>query len=370
MPRALALLLLLLLAACGPVEKPAGPATRAPAIEAFAPGPLPPSFAPTTALGPPPRVPQPSGPRPEADLVMPDGARLPLRAWRPPGETGGPPRFVLLALHGLGDHGGNFLEESGPALAAGGALVYAYDQRGFGWTATRGFWPGRESLVADARTVVGLLRARHPGLPFFLLGESLGGAVALLADPPGVDGLILSSPAIWGGPHLPGWFRPPLALLSSVLAPLAAPAQAGDLAASDNRAVLERFARDPLTLTAHRLDVMHGVVGTMDAAVAALPGCCRHVPTLVLFGGKDRVVPTPAARRALADAAVPRVIFYPEGWHLLLRDSVRAEVVRDVLAFMADPQAPLPGEARGRAWLDPSADQAPAGSASGAPSPR
>jgi alpha-beta hydrolase superfamily lysophospholipase len=303
---------------------------------------------------------------PEADLIMPDGARLPLRAWRPDG----PPRFVLLALHGVGDHGGNFLEESGPALAAGGALVYAYDQRGFGWTATRGFWAGRATLAADARTAVALLRARHPGLPFFLLGESLGGAVALLAEAPGVDGLILSSPAIWGGPYLPAFFRPPLAVAANLLAPLAAPAQAGDVAASDNRAALARFGRDPLTITAVRFDMMRGVVETMDAAVAALPGCCRAVPTLVLFGGNDRVIPTPAARRALAEAGVPRVVFYPEGWHLLLRDQVRGEVVRDVLAFMADPRAPLPGEARGQAWLNPAADPARARSASSAPSPR
>lgn len=342
-----ALALLLPLAACAPGEWPAGPPSRPAAIEAFAPAPLPPSFAPTTALGPPPAPRLPAGPAPEADLVMRDGARLPLRAWRP--ER--PPRAVLLAIHGLGDHGGNFMADSGPALAAGGVLVYAYDQRGFGWTATRGLWPGRETLLADAREAAALLRARHPGLPFFVLGESLGGAVALLADIPGLDGLILSAPAIWGGPHFPGWYRPPLALAARLLGPLAVPAAAGDAAASDNRAALERFGRDPLTLTAIRFDMMRGVVEVMDAAVAALPGCCRAVPTLVLFGGQDRVVPAAAARRALRDAGVPRVVFYPEGWHLLTRDQVRGEVVRDLLAFMADPRAELPGEARGRAWL-------------------
>lgn len=346
MARAL-LLLLCLLAACGPVERPPGPATRAPAIEPFLPAPLPRSFAPTTALGPPPPAPRPAGPAPEADLVMADGMRLPLRAWRPEGA----PRAVLLALHGMGDHGGNFLVESGPALAAGGVLVYSMDQRGFGWTAHRGLWPGLEALIEDARTAVRLLRARHPDLPFFLLGESLGGAIALLAAPEGVSGLILASPAIWGGPYLPALFRPALRVASSVLGPLAVEASAGPLAASDNRAALERFARDPLTLREVRLDLLRGVVATMDAAVAALPGCCRATPTLVLFGGRDQVIPTRAARRALREAGVPRVIFYPSGWHLLLRDEVRGEVVEDVLGFIADPAAPRPREAAGRAWL-------------------
>jgi alpha-beta hydrolase superfamily lysophospholipase len=347
MPRALIALVLLLLAACAPVERPAGPATRAPAIEAFQPGPLPRSFAPSTAFGPAPPAPRPAGPTPEADLVMADGMRLPLRAWRPEGEV----RFVLLALHGMGDHGGNFLLESGPALAAGGALVYSMDLRGFGWTAQRGIWPGLPTLTQDTRTAVRLLRERHPGTPFFLLGESLGGAIALLAEPEGISGLILSSPAIWGGPYLPSFFRPPLALLSRVLAPLEVEASAGPVSASDNRAALERFARDPLTLRAVRLDLLRGIVGAMDAAVEALPGCCRAVPTIVLFGGKDQVIPTRAARRALRAAEVPRVIFYPEGWHLLLRDGVRAQVVEDVLGFMGSPATPRPREAAGREWL-------------------
>lgn len=350
MPRAL-IALLLLLAACGPVERPAGPATRAPGIEPFAPGPLPPSFAPTTAFGPAPAAPRPAGPTPEADLVMADGMRLPLRAWHPPEGSGSTPRFVLLALHGMGDHGGNFLVESGPALAAAGVLVYSYDQRGFGWTAQRGIWPGLPTLTEDARTAVRLLRARHPGTPFFLLGESLGGTVALLTGTEGLSGVILSSPAIWGGPYLPSVFRPLLHAASSVAGPLGVQASAGNIAASDNRAALERFGRDPLTLREVRLDLLRGIVGAMDAAVAALPGCCRAVPTLVMFGGNDQVIPTRAARRALRDAQVPRVSFYPEGWHLLLRDRVRDQVVEDVLGFLEDPATPRPREDAGREWL-------------------
>jgi len=348
-PRGMArllLLLLLVLGACRPSERPP-PAMDGPAIAPFEAGPLPWAPHPAYLLDVSPPRPQPAGPRPEADLIMDDGARLPLRAWRPEGA----PRFVLLALHGMGDHGGNFLLESGPRLAAGGALVYAYDQRGFGWTATRGLWPGHERLVEDARTAVALLRARHPGIPFFLLGESLGGAVALLAEPEGVAGLILSSPAIWGGAYFPGILRPPLAVGAALLGPLASPAVAGGIAASDNTAALRRFANDPLTLSHIRLDMLAGIVEIMDRAVAALPRCCRATPTLVLAGGKDRVIPTASARRALRDASVPRVIFYPEGWHLLLRDEVRDQVAEDILRFMAEPATPQPAEARGRAWL-------------------
>ena len=342
------LLATLLLAACSPVTRPAGPPQGAARIEAGWDVPLP-RGAPRLgwAWGPQPPAPRPAGPLPLEALVMPDGARLPLRRWEP----AGPPRFVALALHGLNDHGGNFLEDGGPLLAAGGALLYAMDHRGFGWSATRGYWAGAETMVEDARTATALLRQRHPELPLFLIGESMGGAVALLADPPGIQGMILSAPAIWGGPYLPWFMRAPLAAAMRALPALAANAGVGGIAASDNRAALERFGRDPLALREIRVDVIGGMVAMMDQAVAALPALGAGTPTVVMVGAKDAVVPAAIARRALRDAGARRVAFYPEGWHLLLRDRIRKEVAADMLRFMADPATPLPAEARGAEWL-------------------
>jgi acylglycerol lipase len=45
------------------------------------------------------------------------------------------------------------------------------------------------------------------------------------------------------------------------------------------------------------------------------------------------------------------VAFYPEGWHLLLRDTIRADIARDILAFMRHPREPIPAETAGRAWI-------------------
>lgn len=342
------LLALLSVAACAPVVVPAGPAVREAGITPFEAPPLPWVLQPSWAFAPPPPRGEPSGPRPESMLIMPDGAALPLRVWRPEG----PPRFVVLALHGLGDHGGNFLLEGGPLLNAGGALVYAYDQRGFGWAVARGFWAGADAMVADAREALRLIQARHPDLPLFLLGESMGGAVALAANPDDVAGVILSSPALWSRRYMPQMLRGMLWGAGHVLGPVALPPSAPNIAASDNAAALLRFSRDPLTLRDIRLDMLYGLVGLMDQAVEALPTCCRSVPTLIMVGGNDQVVPTEIARRALHDARAPRVAFYPQGWHLLLRDSIRAEVAQDILAFMNAPDMPTQREAAGRAWLD------------------
>ncbi|MEX0809782.1 MAG: alpha/beta fold hydrolase, partial [Dongiaceae bacterium] len=131
-------------------------------------------------------------------IVMPDGTALPLRRWLPQGgdqqNGAGKPDAVVLALHGFNDYSRAF-ELPADFWAKAGIATYAYDQRGFGDSEQIGYWPGNEQLVEDVNIAVGLLRAEHPDTPIFLLGESMGGAVAMAvldaALLPAVDGVVL-----------------------------------------------------------------------------------------------------------------------------------------------------------------------------------
>ncbi|WP_240046864.1 alpha/beta fold hydrolase [Paracraurococcus ruber] len=331
--RRLAALLLLALpaAACTPVVIPAGPPVTAPAYAGDA-------------------------------LVMPDGARLPLRRWLPEA----PPRAILLALHGFNDAARNFMEDAAPAFTAAGVVVYAYDQRGFGAAPHPGIWPGADSLAADAVDAARLIRARHPGLPLVMLGESMGAAVTVLAatrpDPPPASGYILMAPAFWGRQDMPGVMRGALWLASRTIPLVGFPGTAGGIVATDNEEALRRWSRDPLTIKITRVDAASGLVDLMDAAIAAVPACCGTAlrpgpaPVLVLLGAKDRIIPPRAARRVvreMREAEAERVAYYAEGWHLLLRDRQRAVVAEDILAWIAAPAAPLPSGAdrAAEAWL-------------------
>jgi len=341
--------LALLLSACAPTLRPAGPHIRSAAIESWA-APAQPQRPSPWALAPAPPPPQPAGPTPTAALIMPDGMALALRAW--PAAN---PRFVVLALHGFGDHGGNTWVEGAPLLNAGGATVYAYDQRGFGYSAHRGIWPGAPTLVQDAREAARLIAARHPDLPIFLLGESMGGAVAIVAaqQPGPIRGVILMAPAVIARGQLPAFAHALLDGATALAPALGVFAGAGGITASDNAAALRRFGADPLTLRVVRLDMMQGLVDLMDEAVAALPGCCT-VPVLVLNGGRDQVVPIRIQRRvlrALPEREGRRIVHYPSGFHLMLRDTIREQVARDLLAWMADPRVPIAAEAAARDWL-------------------
>src|SRR5262249_56480097 len=90
----------------------------------------------------------------------------------------GQPKAVILGLHGFGDYRDAF-DEPAEIWSRAGIVTYAYDQRGFGQSPTRGRWPGTETLVEDAKAVAALLHERYPDLPIYVVGESMGGAPAL-----------------------------------------------------------------------------------------------------------------------------------------------------------------------------------------------
>jgi alpha-beta hydrolase superfamily lysophospholipase len=67
---------------------------------------------------------------------------------------------------------------------------------------------------------------------------------------------------------------------------------------------------------------------------------------LLTYGAKDIVIPENGVRRTAKNLPQHvRTAYYPDGYHMLLRD-LQAEVVfDDVLAFLKDPDAPLPSNA-------------------------
>lgn len=275
-----------------------------------------------------------------------DGVRLPMRGWMP----AGPPHAVVLALHGMNDYS-NFFDEPGQYLASKGIAAYAYDQRGFGQAPRPGFFSTPEAMAADLRTAAALVAARHPGVPLYLLGESMGGAVAMLsvagAPPPQVKGVILSAPAVWGRSTM-GFFQRAALWLAYQFAPgWELTGEGLHIQPSDNIPMLRKLAADPLVIKATRVDAINGLVDLMDAAAAAAPRV--RLPALVLYGEKDEVVPadpTWAMVDTLPDTkGSQRVALYKNGYHMLLRDLQAKVVLDDIAAWIAAPTQSLPSGA-------------------------
>ena len=332
------LLFPLLLAACAPKLQPLGPTIAEPA------------FGGTL-------------------LLMDDGAALPLRHWPAEGRA----KAVVLAVHGFNEYSKVF-EKPAADWAKSGIETYAYDQRGFGETSYRGLWAGDERMVKDLKQAATVLHARRPDLPFYVLGESMGGAVVMAAatdrDPLTADGLILVSAAIWGresiGPVGSGalWF------FANTIPWYTVDGRGLNIQASDNRQMLKELGRDPLIIKQTRIDAVYGLVGLMDRAWAAAPAMPGR--SLFLYGAREQVIDDDAAaamlRRLPRGPSGPRVALYPDGYHMLLRDLNGEVVRRDVVAWIFAPEQGLPSTAdlRARRLLStPSAGLAAAASVPG-----
>lgn len=282
--------------------------------------------------------------------LMADGYELPLSAWRP--QTA--PVAVVLALHGFNDYRTAF-RGVGDYLASQGILTYAADQRGFGETAHRGLWPGDAPLAADAQSLLQLIRSAHPGLPVYLLGVSMGGAVAIRAStagPPLADGVILVAPAVWSRLTMPWYQRLALELAVRIAPGWRPTGESLGFLPSDNLPMLQALFEDPLVIKKTRIDTTYGLVDLMDTALAAAPAL--PVKGLVLYGERDQLIPRQPTCRLLDSlpASGWRFGLYPQGYHMLLRDLQAERVWRDVAHWIKDEPGPLPsGQERARpAW--------------------
>lgn len=152
---------------------------------------------PPTQQGPAGQQPANNGPIP-ATSYTPSSAQqaAPCRSWMLPGEK---PIACLLCIHGLGLQSNSY-EYFGKEQSRRGLAVYSIDVRGFGsWMQSGGKSKvDFNQCLEDIKQSLQSIRAANPGLPVYVLGESMGGAIALRAAsmyPDLIDGLISSVPA-------------------------------------------------------------------------------------------------------------------------------------------------------------------------------
>lgn len=270
-----------------------------------------------------------------AAMRLPDGTELSLRDWAVPEGT--EVRGSVLLVHGLGEHCGRYAHVA-ERLGGLGLRVRGYDHRGHGDSAgARGSVPHPDALLDDLRVVFDGLAAEWSDAPPFLLGHSLGGAVAARAATGGwvtPRGLILSSPAlrISPGPAERGL----LAVARRVAPDTAFP----------NRLPIAKLSHDPAVVAAYKADARNHDKVTprlvdflADAGADArrdAPGFT--VPTLLLVAGADALVDARGAREfsAALPAGVGTIHWYDGLYHELFneREPDRTGVLDDLATWL------------------------------------
>jgi lysophospholipase len=212
------------------------------------------------------------------------GRRIMFRSWLPDNR----PDPVAVIAHGYGEHGGRYAHVAARLNEAGYA-VYVPDHHGHG----RSDGPrGRISLhdaIEDLSRIIELAAGRNPDCELFLLGHSMGGALALryaMVRQERLNGLVLISPlAQVDGLHTVRR----LGRILSRIAPNVPLKRIDPKLVSRDPAVCRSYAQDPLV---YHGSIPAAVVGEFLAHGETLPRDLARVtiPTLLMYGTGDRIV--------------------------------------------------------------------------------
>lgn len=249
----------------------------------------------------------------------------------------GDPTGVLLVCHGLGEHSGRYgsVED---ALVPDGWAVYGLDHRGHGRSTGRRAHLDRYSdWLTDFDAFRMLVAARHPGLPLFLLGHSMGGQIALayaLDHGAGLAGLVLSAPALASN-AVPRAAVPVLRLLARV-APTLRPAGIDPTKVSKDPAVVADYLADPLV---HHGNPTLGLSAALFGQFDVLRQRSRELrlPVLLQHGSLD-VLTDPAGTRGLESAIGTgdlTVRWYEGLWHEIYHEPERERPLSDLREWLA-----------------------------------
>ena len=221
-------------------------------------------------------------------------------------------------------------------LNEAGFGVYALDHHGHGRSAGKRGRIGLRAAVADLdQLIVTVSRARNPDLPQFLLGHSVGGAIALryaMAHERRLTGLVLSAPlaAVAGGPALRAFARG----LGMVM-PGAPVSGVEPRLVSRDHAVVKDYIADPLN---HHGPIPAGVARDLVVHVGTLERDVKQIslPTLIMWGTADRLCP-PAGSELVAanigseDLTVKR---YEGLFHEIMNEPEQEQVLNELVAWL------------------------------------
>ncbi|VWB99246.1 alpha/beta hydrolase [Burkholderia metallica] len=267
-----------------------------------------------------------------------DGLELASYRW-PAGDGTVPPRATIALVHGLAEHAGRYAALAA-RLNAAGIDVLAIDLRGHGQSPGKRAWVERfDGYLDDADALVA--EAARGDAPLFLMGHSMGGAVAALyaierapARGHALTGLVLSSPALAPGRDVPRWMLAVSRVISRVWPTF--PAIRIDAAL---------LSRDPAVVAANRADplVHHAAVPARTGA-EILDAMTRiesgrgglRVPVLVYHGTEDKLTEPDGSRAFGARVGSPdrTLTLYEGGFHETMNDLERDRVIDALIAWI------------------------------------
>ena len=256
-----------------------------------------------------------------------DGLELYYQSWQPQASA----KAVLVVVHGHGGHSGIFTKMV-EYFVARNYVIYSFDLRGHGRSpGQRGYINSWAEYRADLAAFLELVKTHQPNLTLFLIGQSMGGTIALdyvLRKSSRLQGLILLSPAL--GLTVSPWKLLIGKLLSRIQPHFALDAGIDMSSGSRDRSVVAANAQDPLRHGQGTARLATELLQTIDWVQAHAHKL--QVPLLILHGGADQVTPLESSRLFFERVIIAdkEMYEYPESYHELHNDLNYQEVFTDI----------------------------------------
>ncbi len=275
----------------------------------------------------------------EGQLDTADGLKLFRQSWRPEQSKA---RAVLVVVHGLRDHSSRYADLA-VALAEKGFAVHAFDLRGHGHSEGIRVWVSPfEQYLDDLNLFLRTVAKEEGGVPVFLFGHSMGGAIVtldVLTHRPPIAGLVVSAGALERGKNVSGVLAASTKVVSALFPHL-------DAFSLDP----EKFSRDPAVVQENKTDPLIFQDPAPARTAAGLLGALKEissrreelmVPVLALHGTADEVTDPDGSRHLIAAAhSKDKTLKLYEGlFHDLLHEPEKAQVLADVVQWL-DARAP------------------------------
>ncbi|XP_026579097.1 monoglyceride lipase isoform X1 [Pseudonaja textilis] len=220
-------------------------------------------------------------------LVNADGQYLFCRYWKPAAA----PRGLVFVVHGAGEHCCRY-DDLAKMLTGINFFVFAHDHVGHGQSeGDRMVVSDFHVFVRDSLQHIDLMKKDHPGIPVFLLGHSMGGAIAILTAcerPNDFSGMVLISPLVVASPDVATPIKVFAAKVLNFVLPNLSLGSIDPNVISRNKKEVENYRSDPL--------VYHGgmkvsfVIQLLNAIAKierSLPKL--FLPILALHGSPDKL---------------------------------------------------------------------------------
>jgi pimeloyl-ACP methyl ester carboxylesterase len=253
---------------------------------------------------------------------------------------------VFLLLHGFGASVFSWREVMAPLAAEG--RVIAFDRPAFGLTERPMEWGSENPYSPKAQVALAVGLLDNLGIEQAIwVGNSAGGTVSMnaaLAHPERVQALVLVDPAVYAGGGAPSWIRP---LLGTPQMQRLGPRFVRSIGES-GMDTIRRAWHDPTLITDEMLEGYRLPLRAenWDRALWYFTTASREselvprlqeltMPTLVVTGDDDRIVPTEQSIRLAGELPNAELVVFPNCGHVPQEECPQA-FLEAVLGFVRE----------------------------------